>query len=183
LKWRFTIFVLNFYPLNSIKKNHVILLLGSNLGDRIMMLDLAIAEISTRIGTILKQSSVYESAPWGFNDDNNFLNKAVEVVTSLQPHDLLKEIHSIEELLGRIRIPGPYRSREIDIDILFFNDIIISNEDLIIPHPHLPERRFALVPLAEMASDLVHPMLKKRISELLADCEDYSVVNRIVDKE
>ena len=147
------------------------------------MLELATEQISARIGVILKHSSIYESTPWGFDDEVNFLNKAVEVVTSLSPHELLKQIHYIEALQGRIRIPGPYRSREIDIDILFFNDQIMRDKDLIIPHPHLQERRFVLVPLSEIARDLMHPILRKKVSELLASCDDLSDVNRINDKE
>jgi len=147
-----------------------------------MMLNFAMDRIASDVGAILSQSSVYETEPWGFKSEKKFLNKAVVVLTSFSPRDLLKKIQIIEELQGRKRTAGVYRSREIDIDIMFYNSWIISDDNLIIPHPLLQDRRFALVPLAEISGDMIHPVIKKKISDILKDCQDHSEVNRIPDE-
>ena len=147
-----------------------------------MMLNFAMDKIASDVGVILSQSSVYETEPWGFKSEKKFLNKAVVVLTSFSPRDLLKKIQIIEELQGRKRTAGVYRSREIDIDIMFYNSWIISDDNLIIPHPLLQDRRFALVPLAEISGDMIHPVIKKKVSDILKDCQDHSEVNRIPDE-
>ena len=146
------------------------------------MLNFAMDRIASDVGAILSQSSVYETEPWGFESERTFYNKAVVVLTSFSPRELLKKIQTIEELQGRKRTAGSYRSREIDIDIMFYNSWIISEDNLIIPHPLLQDRRFALVPIAEISGDMIHPVIKRTVSDILKDCQDHSVVNRIPDE-
>ena len=151
--------------------NKAFLLTGGNLGDRLKNLDQASQLLEKYCGGIIKRSSVYETAAWGKTNQSNFLNQVLEIETALTPELLINEILKIEHLMGRERTEK-YGPRSIDIDILFFNQKIINEEGLIIPHPELQNRRFVLIPLAEIAPNLYHPILKKNIVQLLKDCKD-----------
>lgn len=157
--------------------NTVYFLLGSNLENRAGMLERARVEVTNKIGRIIGKSSIYESEPWGFQAENSFLNQVIIVETGLNAVLVLAEILKVENQLGRKRINGSrYSSRVIDIDILFFNDEIIRQDDLIIPHPGIPERMFTLIPLSEIDRTLVHPDNGKTIGALLEACTDKSKV-------
>jgi len=152
--------------------NHVYLLIGSNKGDRKNYLEEAGKKIIQQIGLIHKRSPVYETEPWGFDHESFFLNQCVLVLTSLSPYNVLRSLKKIEKQFGRRDNPGVYKSREMDIDILFYNDIILRENDLIIPHPLVHERMFTLVPLADIDPGLIHPVFKKTVGELLLQCPD-----------
>jgi len=147
--------------------NNVTLLIGGNLGNRLENIRQAIDYIEERIGKIKQRSSVYESEPWGFEAEHCFLNAVVVVETALLPEAVLREAQDIENIMGRIRNGSGYTSRTMDIDILFFNDDVINTPTLTVPHPRLHERRFVLLPLAEVMPDKVHPVLGKSVKELL----------------
>jgi 2-amino-4-hydroxy-6-hydroxymethyldihydropteridine diphosphokinase len=150
----------------------VFLCLGSNLGDRAENLKQAELRIAEYIGSIVSVSSVYETEPWGFESENMFLNKVLCLETDLFPSGLLGRILMIESQLGRVRCETQYKSRNIDIDILLYNNDIVKEQALEIPHPRMHERRFALVPIVEIAPDLIHPVLKKTMRKLLKSCSD-----------
>jgi len=152
------------------------LLLGSNLGNRREYLCNATEAIKKAAGDILQISKIYESPAWGFDHPSAFLNQALKLGTSLEASSLLKAILGIEGDLGRQRSGNNYEARSIDIDILFYDDIIMNKPELIVPHPRLQLRRFALKPLSAIAGDYMHPSLKKTVNELLHDCPDDSVV-------
>ncbi|MEE4196603.1 MAG: 2-amino-4-hydroxy-6-hydroxymethyldihydropteridine diphosphokinase [Bacteroidales bacterium] len=154
----------------------VILLLGGNLGDRETLLDRAREMINEQAGKILRSSSVYESAPWGFTAENNFYNQVVVVSTGLTPHELLQTVQTIENRLGRVREGKNYASRTMDIDILFYGQEIIDTPELVIPHPQLHKRKFALEPLNEILPGWIHPRYDQSIGMLLRNCEDPSEV-------
>ncbi|MBS1544168.1 MAG: 2-amino-4-hydroxy-6-hydroxymethyldihydropteridine diphosphokinase [Bacteroidetes bacterium] len=146
------------------------LLLGSNKGDRQLYLDTAQMRIA-ELGTIAAKSSVYETAAWGNTDQPSFLNQVLALDTMLDPFALMRKLQAIETELGRVRAEK-WGARTLDIDILLFGRIVIEHDDLMIPHPALPVRRFSLVPLAEIAPELIHPIERVSIAELLERCED-----------
>ncbi len=158
--------------------NSVFLLLGANLGDRPATLRRAVELLQSQVGVVMKMSAFYETAPWGLTDQPAFLNQAVSIQTRLSPLDLLKTTQAIEAQLGRER-REKWGARLIDVDLLFYGNEIIDLPDLKIPHPFLPERRFALAPLAEIAPEFRHPGLGKTVKELLAECPDESAVVRL----
>lgn len=154
----------------------VFLGIGTNLGKREENLKLALTGIEENIGKVLKSSAVYESEPWGFVADIEFLNMVIKVETKLSPVQLLKEILNIESSIGRIRSDVQYLSRTIDIDILLYEDLIIDEKRLKIPHPLIQERRFVLTPLCDIAPETVHPVLLMSFISLLELCKDNSKV-------
>jgi 2-amino-4-hydroxy-6-hydroxymethyldihydropteridine diphosphokinase len=154
--------------------NHVIYLsTGSNLGDRALNLRNAIASLIPEVQT-LTQSSIYETEPWGYSDQPTFLNQVIKASTILEPIELLNFLKEIERLMGR-QETFRFGPRKIDLDILFYDDLILDTPKLIVPHPHIAERAFVLIPLAEIAPDLIHPIYKKTIQELKA-CVDASSI-------
>jgi 2-amino-4-hydroxy-6-hydroxymethyldihydropteridine diphosphokinase len=153
--------------------NIIYLLLGSNLKDRLAALKAARDAVAESIGNIAAESAVYESEPWGFHSADQFLNQVIKVETCYDPFEIMRIIGDIETRLGRTRHPaGGYISRIIDIDILFYNNEIIKDDKLIIPHPKIQDRMFTLLPLTEIAGGLVHPGYLKSVGELVKECRD-----------
>jgi 2-amino-4-hydroxy-6-hydroxymethyldihydropteridine diphosphokinase len=143
--------------------------LGSNLGDRLANLGAAIAAMEPEVHP-LECSSVYETPPWGYLEQPDFLNQVVKAETELSPADLLSYLKGIEDDLGRQEtfLNGP---RKIDLDIIFFDDAVIDSPPITIPHPRMESRGFVLQPLADLAPDLKHPVLDVSVQELLARIE------------
>jgi len=159
--------------------NRAYLLTGGNIGNRKAMLQKAIQLLNEYCGKVTAESSLYETAAWGKTDQSAFLNQALELETGLNARQLIRKILKVEKLMGRER-KEKYGPRIIDIDILLFNDETHDIPFLKLPHPEMQNRRFALIPLAEIAADITHPVLKKTIKQLLADCPDKLEVKKII---
>jgi 2-amino-4-hydroxy-6-hydroxymethyldihydropteridine diphosphokinase len=151
--------------------NTIFLQLGSNMGDRNAYLQKARKLITEKIGMIKKRSRIYESVPWGIENQNNYLNQVLELKSKFTADEVLQKILDIENKIGRIR-NEKWGERIIDIDILFYNDLIIEKEELCIPHIHLHNRKFVLTPLHEISPDYIHPKYRKKVSELMQECKD-----------
>ena len=147
--------------------------LGTNLGDKEKNLQDAVKEIEMRIGKVTSLSAFYQTAPWGFESENLFINAACEVETALQPMEVLSVTKEIERSLGRTKksVNGVYSDRLIDIDILLYGNEIIQTPELTVPHPLMLERDFVMKPLLEIASNVIHPLLKKKLKECWINSE------------
>lgn len=159
--------------------NKAYLLIGGNVGNKLFFLEQAVMLLQKQCGKITDRSSIYETAPWGNIHQASFLNQALELQTRYEAENLMFLLLKIEEQMGRVRLEK-YGPRIIDIDVLFFNDEVYNTIELTIPHKELQNRRFVLQPLSEIAPLLVHPVLKKSVQQLLAECADASEVRKII---
>lgn len=155
----------------------VFLLLGTNLGDKKSNLDEAFSHLS-ELGTISNKSSIYITPPWGKTDQPEFYNQVLILNTSLTAEVLLAEIMNIEKVMGRVR-HEKWGERLIDIDILYFEKQIINKDELIVPHPGIPERKFTLIPLVELAPEFINPVTNKSNKEMLDELHDQSVITKL----
>lgn len=159
--------------------HHIFLGMGGNIGNKQQNFENAKIYIRKEIGEIIAQSSVYETPPWGFLADEDFWNQVLQVKTELEPDELIERIREIENQFGRDRDAGYYVSREMDIDVLYYDDLSLTTDMLIVPHPKIAQRLFVLVPLNEIAPNFRHPVLKITNRQMLENCKDESSIKRI----
>jgi 2-amino-4-hydroxy-6-hydroxymethyldihydropteridine diphosphokinase len=160
--------------------SRAVLLLGSNQGNRKANLSVAINRIGGEAGQVYRESRIYETAAWGDTSQDSYYNQVVIIETELEAGRLMQTLLFIEKEMGRTRV-RKWEPRIIDIDILYFNDAVINEKDLVIPHPLLHERKFTLIPLAEVLPEFIHPVLKKNTLKLLAICTDSGEVKEVID--
>jgi len=164
------------------KMGHIAyVLLGGNLLDVKQTFKLAIQEIEGKAGGVTSQSSLYKSAAWGFESDDDFLNQVIEIHTPLIARELLSVLLKIEQHLGRVRNPtsSGFSSRIIDIDILYYNNEVIESSHLVIPHYAVQERMFTLMPLNDLIPDYIHPVLNQTNAQLLGRCRDKNIPEKL----
>jgi 2-amino-4-hydroxy-6-hydroxymethyldihydropteridine diphosphokinase len=157
----------------------VFLGLGSNLGNQLEMIEKTYSIIQDNIGEIVQKSSVYKTKAWGFESQHDFYNTVIEINTHFDAFELLTHLKSIEKDLGRIKSSENYEDRVIDIDILYFSDLLVKSEQLIIPHPHISKRNFVLYPLAEIASEWIDPVLKLPVKILKENSPDEEIPEKM----
>lgn len=153
--------------------------IGGNIGNKQIIFKEVYQIIDNELGSINKTSSIYETPPWGFQSNDLFWNSVIEISSPLTPELLLSKIQLIEKGFGRKPGTERYSSRKIDIDILYIDDTFIETEILIVPHPRIHQRKFVLVPLAEIAPDLRHTLLRLTSLEMLENCKDESVIKKL----
>ncbi|MBL0912216.1 MAG: 2-amino-4-hydroxy-6-hydroxymethyldihydropteridine diphosphokinase [Bacteroidia bacterium] len=156
-----------------------LVLAGGNIGDTQQLIREAFSQME-QLGTIIRRSAFYRSEAWGFESDQSFINAAVLLESALDPENLLQELLRLEKTAGRVRSGNAgYASRTLDLDILFAGNLVYSSKDLEVPHPRMHIRKFALMPAVEILPDLMHPVFKKKLGDLLHECPDTSAVERL----
>lgn len=150
--------------------------LGSNTSDKLYMLKRARLLINILAGTVISASQLYSTEPWGLKDQSEFINQVVIISSELSPIELHTTLQKIEFILDKKKSGSKYGPRNIDIDLLLYDQFILTDKDLNIPHPRMHERNFVLIPLTTIAPDMIHPILKTSIGELAVQCSDESRV-------
>lgn len=159
--------------------HQLILSLGGNVGNKAENFHRVKEILALTVGEITVISNIYESPAWGFDSQDLFWNQVVIIKTRLDPYEILEEIGKIEAGFGRIRLAHGYASRQMDIDILFYDDLIILTPELTIPHPMIALRKFVLVPLADIVPSFLHPMTGEKVTDLLDKCPDEAELKKI----